>query len=417
MSNIYYIDPEKSRIENNDTTDPNYQIPSVSYVNSLIKKIEDIIITHENSSDAHKFNNNNIKLIDFKDGITSIELAMQNKYDKVPASEIDVDSTHQFITQAQLNIFKDKPSTLQIQNLIMDLRNEIKTSLNDYFNKLINKNNVINKLHDMAYFLEENDNFNNIIEALSDKVSLDDMDDHINSDLHLNNNDRKALNLLLSFIKIGCADWNADESAPNYIRNKPISLPANGGDADSVNGIPGDKLINRQPYTKIYGQIGFGYNKNQVDLIIDKSTEYDIITSLSDNMGGSYFFRRGIYTINSKVNIVSNKVYICGESNNLTTLTIDAITISGNTIIKDICLKDCIIYVNNECTFNNVIFDNCEFRLASSDINITNCKFINKSIRFTGASTNCIIKDNRFVNCDLPVYYGGNNIIKDNLKY
>ena len=139
MSNIYYIDPEKSRIENNDTTDPNYQIPSVSYVNSLIKKIEDIIITHENSSDAHKFNNSNIKLIDFKDGITPIELAMQNKYDKVPASEIDVDSTHQFITQAQLNIFKDKPSTLQMQNLIMDLRNEIKTSLNDYFNKLINK--------------------------------------------------------------------------------------------------------------------------------------------------------------------------------------------------------------------------------------------------------------------------------------
>lgn len=68
------------------------------------------------------------------------------------------------------------------------------------------------------------------------------------------------------------ADWNeTDEIKPSYIQNKPTSLPADGGNADTVNGHTVESDVPADLST-LLGSISTNYNESIISLSVDGQT-------------------------------------------------------------------------------------------------------------------------------------------------
>lgn len=419
MSNIYYLN-ENNNVEDYDKNDPDFQIPSVTYVRELIKKLQDILNLHINSKASHTDLENKINEINFDELIKFIELPVSNDNLKnIDIKSINTDANHKFITNTQLSIMKDKVSTLELQSAMMDLRNEFKLTLSQYYTNLLNDKDALNKIKDIDLLLKNNKNMSKLLNAISTKVSRLEMNEHIKSYQHLNNNDRKALNLLLSFIKEGCADWNATKDQPNYIRNKPESLPANGGNADTISGYEVKYLLNHQLEDLI---IGSNDNiKERIDFLANGENSMQILINYINNKKeGIYSFCHGKY--NSKNIIFNNElcgnVILRGAGNRNTIFNINEIKTNGYITFENLAITQSDITIESYTTYDNVLFDNCDILVNSAnEINIRNCIFYNCSFSFSGSCFNNMIVNNRFKNSGKIAYYGGNNIIENNLFY
>ena len=423
MPNIYTFNPNEDQKDNFDKNNPNYQLASVAYVYTLVKKVLDILEDHINNYNTHSNDSIRENLeIDPYANVTICELPESKNIDSISAENIDTNSKHQFISDAQLSLLKDKPSMHEVQTLIMDLRNEFKSNVNNSYNRLANSPNIIKKLRDIASIIENNNTLDSIFTALSDKVNTTDLEQHINSAYHLTNNDRKALNLLLKFINKGCADWNATEDDPNYIRNKPASLPANGGNADTVGGYKVDKLINHQLEKYVYGVEGNDYQSNMVDAIFKKNEKVDgIISALSSSQMGSYAFKNGEYQFDN----FSLDTYYPAErhitikgANHDTIFNANSVLVNGRVTIEDLTFTNANVTIKSFCTFDNVRFKNCTVIIDSStQTDIRNCIFDDCIVTFRGILSNTMITGCRFINSGYPMYVSPNNIITNNLYY
>ena len=423
MPNIYTFNPNEDQKDNFDKNNPNYQLASVAYVYTLVKKVLDILEDHINNYNTHSNDSIRENLeIDPYANVTICELPESKNIDSISAENIDTNSKHQFISDAQLSLLKDKPSMHEVQTLIMDLRNEFKSNVNNSYNRLANSPNIIKKLRDIASIIENNNNLDSIFTALSDKVNATDLEQHINSAYHLTNNDRKALNLLLKFINKGCADWNATEDDPNYIRNKPASLPANGGNADTVGGYKVDKLINHQLEKYVYGVEGNDYQSNMVDALFKKNEKVDgIISALSSSQMGSYAFKNGEYQFDN----FSLDTYYPAErhitikgANHDTIFNANSVLVNGRVTIEDLTFTNANVTIKSFCTFDNVRFKNCTVIIDSStQTDIRNCIFDDCIVTFRGILSNTMITGCRFINSGYPMYVSSNNIITNNLYY
>lgn len=426
MANIYTFTPDESQKDDFDSSNPNYQIASVAYVCFLIKKVLDTLEDHINTPSAHEnAANSAIRTeisINMDEAANLCKLPEAVSADSIDVESINTDSKHRFISDAQLSILKDKPSYHDVQSLILDAKNEFKTNLSDTYIKLLNTPNAFQKLKSTITLIENNENINTILSTLAGKVDATDLEEHINSVYHLNNNDRKAINLLLRFIEQGCADWNATEEDPNYIRNKPDSLPANGGNADTVGGFEANKLINHQLEKCIFGIEGNDYKDNVVDTMFSKDEKIDeIINALSSNQMGLYSFKNGIYNFdNFKLDtyyINDKNITICGYNHN-TVFNAKTVLINGKIYIKDLTFTNASIKIKSYCTFDNVCFKNCKIVFeACNEATIRNCTFENCDVRYDGSLMNSMIFGCRFANCGRPIYVSSNNFISNNIYY
>lgn len=403
MSNVFYID-------DNDRGDINNQLASVAYVNSTVKKLQDIITKYISTTI-------NPQDINFTDSVDILPIPKPELNININATDVNTDSNHKFISETEISVLKDKPTTYDVDKSIAGLKKEIIQIINERFDNILNSKNSLNNIKYLINVLENDNNMKNILDLINSKASLEDLEEHKESFTHVNNIDRKAINLLIKFIEKGCSDWNADKDQPNYIRNKPDSLPANGGDADTVSGYTTDYLINKQSEDLIIGTPLKGYTEEEVDIMISSIEDAAIV--FNKMRPGLYFFRKGKYIIDS-ISIKNNdgEIIIKGSGNNTIFIGSNGLRVGKNCSINNLCIEETSVNIFSQCKFNNVTFKDCCISfLSSEEITITNCTFENCSFIFNGACFNNLIIGCRFKNTNPPVYTGGNNLFTNNISY
>lgn len=385
------------------------EIPSMELINLLQKHIENVILNISST------------------GLPSLPI---EKEELKPVSDIDpdyivdanhvqTDNAHQFVTKALLEILKDKPSYFELNKSITELKKEISLQLDDYYIRLVNTPIAMSKLKDISNMLQKDDVLSGFMDVLSSKVNMDQLQDHEQSKFHLDNNDRKALNLLLEFIKDGVVDWNAEPNSPNYIHNKPNSLPADGGNADTVQN-NGACDIARREHDLIVG-LGDGkyYKKETCDLCLtsEKDSAKKIMDAIRNiNYGVSVLFKRGAYQMEEM--IIDDKTTECtciSGSNQYAILELDTLKMT-NITMRDIIIKNTIVQINSDCKLDTVTFKGCNILFYEShNCDVMRCKFENCRISTIGSFTGNMICMNRFETCTYFKYLGKGNVFYANI--
>ena len=413
--------PTIYNISGKDTDNSNNMIPSKQYVDRLAIIIVDSILEYINNSTPM-----DNSVVDISYDSENINISNQDKeVSTVPVDMIDTDSNHQFISSALMNIFKDKPSKLDLENSINELRSELLMKIDQYFTNILNTTNALQKIKEVFNLINSEDKFNDFMSELANKVSVDDLDDHIKSSLHLNNNDRKALNLLLSFIETGCADWDAKPEDPNYIRNKPESLPANGGNAETLDGHSFNDTVNKQSVDAIVGVDNQNYPSYSVDYFVsndESSSESnfdDIMKKINDSHRGVYNFKTGIYRgesieLNSATDFYT-EIVIAGNGKNTIFNTKD-ISVNGYVTLKDLAINNATIRIGSDCKFDNVTFRNCNIIVSGNNNIIKWCDILSSEFSYAGPCYNNMITYNRYNNKLNLIFAGGNNIASNNIE-
>lgn len=389
------------------------ELVSLEYVKQIIKQIMDIITNKERYSINLSIPEERER-IDLETDIS--DLCSTKELDNIK------DNLDEYKSLLYTEI--DKPSKFELESQVTYIKEENEKYLEQIFTRIINTPDVLNKLRDISLFFQENNNKDTIIDILSDKISKKDFDNHATSQFHLTNNDRAALNLLLQFVKEGI-DWNV-ENCDNpllYIKNKPNSLPANGGDADSINGYKIKDLLNNTENVITIGSITDSNEACSLKLFDDDESEnankfYSVINIYKNNY--PVLFKTGdfefIKELNFKGDDSRGKMIIHGCGNELTKLYINNLFISSASI-KDlqICESTIIVYENSD--IDNVVFKACTIIFKNSSANnITNCKFIDCNFNIVGLFSYNIVSLNRYIKSEPIKYIGGNNIIINNIE-
>ena len=421
MSKIYNLKEYDGANEIN----PQEQIPSLEYVNEIVKAILDIIKNHMNNTE----NAHSPYLALHYPGLQSINTDTEKLpigLESMPvlrAAEIQTDSMHKFVSESLLKILKEKPTAFEMETALEDLRKDLKSEMNAAYIKLLNTPDALNKLKDIAYLLQEEANLDTVISLLATKVTKEDFTTHIKSKSHLNNNDRKALNLLLGFIAEGCADWLAKEDAPNFIKNKPKSLPADGGNADTVGGYKPSDLLYKRIYNYIIGVSGNGYTEDQVDFFIDDKYKNikKVFGTLKALNTGTIHLRNGIYvldTLELEMTKTGYGEYILSGDGKNSVIKAGSYRFDGNVYLKDLNIVTGVVHIGSHCKLENITFNNCKIFMESSYGSvITGCEFQNCAFYWDGSCISNMITNNRTTRSMSLEYIGGNNLIANNLYY
>ena len=395
MSKIYKVDKEGS---------VSSQIPSIEYINELVKLIQDELC-NQNSN----FNGFPTIKADIE------ELPIEIEKEPIHARDIKTDISHKFVSDGLIATIVDKPSRYEMEKSFEELRVEIKEQLNELFLRIINTPNAINKLRDISNILNEDELANTLTNIMAYKVNDDEFKAHIQSAGHITNNDRKALNILIKSLKNGFADWDAEESQYNAVKNKPGCLPADGGNADTIANHNIKDIINRDDYDVVIGSSLERYSKDSCDIYAtDGIINSDKLDDLMQLRCTNIMIRRGIY-ITDTIN-TNNPVIINGTNYKSTSIRFTDQLKIINSEINNISILDSKVIIKSNCDLNNVLFKNCEIVFSNSESNILmNCRFDHCTFIYDGPMINNVIKFNRYINTKPVVYVGNNNCISDNI--
>lgn len=257
-------------------------------------------------------------------------------------------------------------------------------------------------------------------------------------------------------------DWNVtDSDDPRCIDNKPESLPANGGDSDSVGGYSVDYILSKDKMSYSIGCTtnggNYDYDINSVDFLdtlkavselnssgtkryIDLAT-YKYIIILTEDLTLENLVING-HDSEIEVVLSSAKLHFnnCVLKNiKFTTNNINDITLDSNNVVSDCTFTNVSLILNgsnNDVSRNTINYSDTteEDETAiglylesddsiKSEYNIVSFnRFYNCGIKLTGETTNSSVKQNMVINnyIDSSIYLEGYNInrnfIADNIS-
>jgi len=336
---------------------------------------------------------------------------------KVLAKDVVTDAEHQFISQRLVDIFKDKPSKIDLEQSLASLKKEIDVDHAKYYDALINTPNAVQKISDVFEVIRNDDEMDSVFELIATRLPKEIFDKHEASLMHVTNADRKALNALIKFIKEGCADWNATESDPNYIRNKPTSLPADGGNAETLSGYDAHSLHSKAYADIVVGSKLYTNNNDDVDICVGEgkdnytSAMQEVEYYINSTECSRIHFKPGRYELNYSRNFDMSLVITGDGYSSVLMFLADAYI--NDVTFRDIKFTDSEIHLKDNVKFDNCIFDMCDIILDGSGNNIVNCDFKECTIRLERESVKNIICQNKLSKEIRSV--GGNNIIQNNI--
>lgn len=402
------------------------------------KEMQDLLISHINNiSNAHTIKNIFTEKSNNEDDAIytanfEYSTAKNNaKYvhpDHHDASFIVTDPKRRFISDYDLNTLKYKVSKDELESSINNNFKNTKMYINSRLDAILNSKNSAAGLKILSTMLKEDTASKDLINAFGTKADSEELEKHVAGDNHLSNEDKMLLEQLAELLKNGHVDWNASEGEVTYIANKPESLPANGGNADTLDGYTKEELLNnKRVYNTIIGSSIYGFNLDDVDLVCHGINDADAIQFGVDTMpdiGGVIFIREGIYTIKKIINVIrelniDGEIIICGSGKS-TILDFNEnslLLLDNNITLKDITIKNCIgVDIGSFCNVQNVQFINSTIKLHNSNITvIKECVFKNCTFDYEGKCFNTVIRNNISISTKWGYYIGGNNIIKDTL--
>ena len=379
------------------------------YVDSRFKRIQDSINNYANGKDVDQIEllDDNISVEEINNKVKRLT-AHGDARNKVKPEDIILDSNHRFINDIQEEKIKESVTRTDLEAAERDITNNLKLSINQTVDNLINDKDAIDAINKIKKVISKNHSTIDLFKNLIDK---DDLNAHEKNGNHINWEDRAALNLLLKFIDKGCADWNAKEGDANYVRNKPKSLPANGGNADTVGNYKPEDLFNKQLAKCIIGidNNNKNYSKKDVNILLNKNNVNTLNTYLCDN--SLTYIREGYYNINEFKMPVNSNVSGVGVSTQIDNCKAN---INNNSKLHDIYFTNSEININcNESEITDTTFKNCKINLSCSRAIIKECRFIDCTF-INQKINNSIIKDNICSGTTNKIeYYGGNNIISN----
>lgn len=416
MENINYIIPKNAKKEDID-------LVTKQYLDFVLKQIVDTF--------------------------TPTEMRMRNlgygfdfAYDKISLDEISATTNEGNPVQLEFDVEKENTNfnkELELENKVSKLdldkkTNEIKNEVNKYiasrFNDILNNKDVLDKLKLITSILNSCEDVDSLLEQLLFGLNKL-LEQHMNNGLHIVDKDRIALEKLLKFNNF--ADWNVDDkNDPRYILNKPESLKANGGNADTLKNHKYEDIVNHQLENLIIGRKD---SKDIVNVVINDEESLDkLFDSFFEEIEldkknknkvlkeyGKISFRQGYYYL-SNPELTLNKtdsyeLIFNGAGMYNTELSMTVLNIGNNIVFKDLCISDSIINISDKCSrFENVFFNCCDINIGDcEEILINKCKFINCHICYTGRMYNSLITENSLKNSGLIDYLGGNNIVCNNI--
>jgi len=407
MSNVYKLSSANGE---------EYYIPSIEYINELLKLLEDAVMTHSLNTALHNGDPDFKGFPEIKTdkvGLNILENILTNNM-MIHASAIETDAAHMFITRTLLDTLIAKPTSAQLDERLNELKIKLEQELDNNYVRILNTPNAINKLRDISMILQEEGNLEALLQVMSEKVTTEDLKNHELSKFHLNDNDRKAINIILSFINEGCADWNATPDKYNYIRNKPESLPANGGNADTVANHEIKDVRNKHGEDFVIGvnNNNIFYDKDSCDIMYENTESLKVIDNYSFDC--TALFKRGTYLMPD--------VYFKGHPKMIKGMKHLTVLNSGNGIlsfdnmeVRDLTISGKVI-ISSNTILDNVVFSNCDITLSNAEnCDIRNCVFSNCEFKLNGSFVHNVIAMNRFNMCSYVKYIGSDNVIFGNV--
>jgi hypothetical protein len=310
---------------------------------------------------------------------------------------------------------------MQELNMVMStISDEIEQRVDAAYVNIMNTPNALQKLKDLAILLRDNSDIIGISELAASKVDKKDFEVHKDSVLHMSSNDRKALNALIKALDIGFADWNATEDDQNFIKNKPTSLPANGGNADTLAGRSADAYLTSRVEDYV-----IGYDPDKSDITVDDDTKDITPIFRGNSYKGLMAIQSGIYYLSDDCTITSftyNTPGSCTISGNNTATVINGqkhiIVLDKGVILKNLMITDCAVIVKSNVEIEHVLFKNCNVEFASSSKSVMKyCTFENSSFKYSGICQNNMVLFNRGDKSINFKYIGGNCIVDGNQTY
>lgn len=392
----------------------NKEVPSKEYVDAMIKNVNDKLITHENNNNAHDNILNKKECTDVNVPFEYAELDVNSQKDEnISPESISTDSNNRFVSEQEMMSLKNRPTTFEIDKKINSIKEELFKEINNKFNTLLNTPNSLEKIKILVNLLSEEDDLDTLISTIVN-INADNIVKHESNNMHLTDNDRKALNVLIDLCRDGFADWDAKDGAINSISNKPKNIE----NAKSILGYGLDFLLNKQPYDLIIGTDNINtdcniYNSEECNIYLSNKELYDSYSKFYDilkDFNGSIMFRNGTYLFNE---ITFDRCNIQGSSDT----NIDGEIIFNKCTIRDINFYDSTITINSDVSIENCTFSNCDIVFSDTLFsNISHCKFFNSTSYVRGNTNNNFITYNIFNRSQISLL-GFNNIMRDNITY
>lgn len=244
------------------------------------------------------------------------------------------------------------------------------------------------------------------------------------------------------------SDWNeTNEDSGSFIRNKPTALPANGGNADTVNSYTATQLVNsRKSSTIVIGCTSSGFTAKDVDFLCTGTTDSAVIANAFaaiNEVGGSIVFREGVYLINAPLALNKSKVsikgsaavvlkatfssanpilYITGDNcsvegisfNGNTSVTGDNLRITGNYNV----VRDCSFTIGNGTVISTGSFNKIINNSFNTGVTAIYSKILNEASFGNVISNNSVIGYTLGINIESTSNKtNGNNAITSNIIY
>ena len=392
-----------SDIYNLEFKDDVYKIPSKEYVDARIKVLLEMAEAQKRVLEENKsIYSGSVELKPFTDIEEEKELNLNDTKFQVQCTSKDVETTpdRKFVSDELLNSFRSKPSLQEVNELISNAKKELSNKIDELFVNVLNSNDATQLLNTLSNLLKEDDKFNAFISSLSHKIDDEEFDDHVDSSLHVSKEDRDALNYLHYVCDHGI-DWNSTDECITII-NKPESMKANGGNADTLGGYSIDNIKEwvNGCVINLSGSTDFDIDiyKNGKYSILDGEYNLNNISFKNNSSKQKMISGNGDYT-----QFISDSDYSKVELSNIT--------------IRDLKFnnyKDVIIY--DKVNLNNVYFKNCSIILNGCHLSIIkNCTFENCKIT-TFRIGSCIMTDNFFIRTPEISHRAQNFVYRDNIK-
>lgn len=375
-------------------------VPSVDYVDERIKEIKDALGIE--TSGVHF------------DVESDIEI-LKNEDIHIKPHQVETNSQQKFVSNAQMKSFSDRVTKTQFYKEIDSVRKEEKEYIDTIIKEISHNPEIIRALKLISEALNRVEDKDALSVLLNAYVTYSDLDAHENmKGMHLSENERKALNILVSIIKDGGIDWNGDSLLP--IKNIPSSFKANGGNCDTVQGKNAETLYNGA-YDWVLDDAEIKL-LNSSDLYYKVRDEYNYV-----------FLKKSIISIPFGITIdraselavsCNNRLHIKSCLSSIISSTLNLV---NNICIEGIVFDNCEITIGSNVTFKDCTFTYCTLKFDES----REVRLVDSTLRVCTISydniMNCIIKNNIVENCSKPLssrlgaldYIGGNNIIYDNL--
>lgn len=326
----YYIHPDNVDIRH--VTDAQIDYWNKKAENTLVSVNQDGLMSNEDKT----------KLDGIEEGA--------NKYTHPETHEPSViaeDETHRFVTDVEKNTWNGKAEVKYVDDSVAKTLSASKSFTDSKISAIFNSTeDQLQVLRSLAFELKKDDTVKNFFDLFNQCAKNTELQDHtLNSKIHMSTADRNLLKDVKDALSTGMnPDWNeTNQSSLRYINNKPTSLPANGGNADTVGGYTAQQLLtNKSFYDYTIGTPN--YTSNEVSVLTEDNTILNqiekIINLINKGKGYSVLFRPGSYSTEKELIINASNTTFTGIGKVSILLGASIKIIGNNNTIENITLSN-----------------------------------------------------------------------------